>query len=590
MGINRVGVAKDACQLPCDQAEDIQVVDTGRNGCLFVISFKRGDVCAVWKETFQIASVWAGVSSVLVDDFLGCGTNQMLLLFKDQGVARQPLEKFLLTDLCGISYSCGQDSEALKTTPSPQENYHLMLQALESRLQSGLIALQELQREVRVKDRVLQQSVHVLTDALSGRETLLTQHEQEGLVALWDGDDESNDKTSDDRMEDSPAASSKPRIDKLWHRFTEDRMVVGVILTAESAIPATGVSLSLLTETGQSPKPAVIQTQSQAFWLPACRPPSPSPSSSSSASAFAFSAPAAKRSRQRIAGDDLHTRRLAVTAMAELAPLLTPGCVKCRVVLHYVQEADALSPGSKPTPAVLHCGRVSVPIQNVFQKPLLKTPQIKTDEVREDLLTLLTVLDCWILHIDCPDYSLGDIAGWIQKKVGCQKVEVSPQYLLQESAGPSAVMLLHWHQVTPFQGELSIYSRELQMLQFLDSLLTFLPASCSVRPIRSTGSRSAAQRFALALEDEVLSLRERTSSLVSGNEGRDGPEEPPEPGSAEGLQRCREAWRQDVERNRKKLSASVDVGTYREMMRAISGVQMDTDLAALVYTQRTLFA
>lgn len=54
---------------------------------------------------FQIASRWSGVSSVHVDDFMGCGTDQMLLLFKDQGVARQPLEKFLITDLCGISYS-----------------------------------------------------------------------------------------------------------------------------------------------------------------------------------------------------------------------------------------------------------------------------------------------------------------------------------------------------------------------------------------------------------------------------------------------------------------------------------------------------
>lgn len=81
------------------------------------------------------------------------------------------------------------------------------------------------------------------------------------------------------------------------------------------------------------------------------------------------------------------------------------------------------------------------------------------DEVREDLLSLLTVLDRWVLHIDSPDYSLGDVDGWIQKKVGCQKVEVSPQYLVQESAGPSAVMLVHWHQISPFQGELSIHSR-----------------------------------------------------------------------------------------------------------------------------------
>lgn len=135
------------------------------------------------------------------------------------------------------------------------------------------------------------------------------------------------------------------------------------------------------------------------------------------------------------------------------------------------------------------------------------------------------------------------------------------------------------------------FCRELQMLQLLDSLLTFLPASCSVRPVRSTRSRSAAQTFALALEDEVVSLRECMSSLVVGSEGRDGPEEPPEPGSVEGLQSwCREAWQRDVERSRKRLSASVDVGKYREMMRTISDVQMDGDLAALVYTQRTLFA
>lgn len=140
--------------------------------------------------------------------------------------------------------------------------------------------------------------------------------------------------------------------------------------------PATGVSLSLLTETGQSSAPAVIQTQSQVFWLPALRP--STPSLSSSTSAFAFLAPAAKRSRQHIASDDLHACRLAVTAMTKLAPLLTSGCVKCRVMLHYVQKADALSPVSKPTPVVLHCGQVSVDIHNVLQKPLLKTPQLKT--------------------------------------------------------------------------------------------------------------------------------------------------------------------------------------------------------------------
>lgn len=48
------GIVKDICQLPFEQPEDIQMVNTGTNGCLFVISFHQGHVCAVWKETFQV--------------------------------------------------------------------------------------------------------------------------------------------------------------------------------------------------------------------------------------------------------------------------------------------------------------------------------------------------------------------------------------------------------------------------------------------------------------------------------------------------------------------------------------------------------
>ncbi|KAM4558166.1 Fanconi anemia group B protein isoform 1-T2 [Odontesthes bonariensis] len=583
------GIVKDVCQLPFEQAEDIQLVNTGRNGSLFVIFFQQGNVCAVWQETFQIASRWSGVASIHADDFLGCGTDQMLLVFKDQEVGGL-MKKFLITDLCGVSYSRGQDPEAPNTTPPQPENYLLTLQALESRLQSGLIVLQELQREARVKDRVLQQSVRVLTDVASEKETVLTPHEQEDLVALWDDDDdESNDETVDDKMQETPAVPSKPQIDKLWHRVTEDRMVVGVMLTTDTAVPVTSMSLSLLTETSQSSTPAVIQTQSQVFWLPA-----PCPSTQSSSSTFPE--PAAKRSKQPFASNDLNTGRLAATAVTKLAPLLNSGCVKCRVMLHYVQKTDAFSFMSCPTPAVLHCGAVAVDIHNVFQPQLLKTPQLETDEVREDWLTLLAVLDRWIFRIDSPDYSLGDIDGWIQKRVGCKKIEATPQYLLLDPSRPSALILLHWHQITPFQGELTIHSSQLQMLQFLDSLLVFLPPSCLIQPVKGTRCQSTSQGFALALEKEVMSLRQCVSSLLSeenekeGDEGSTGHEKGPEPGSAVGLQRCREVWQKDVERSSMRLSPLVDVGRYRKLLQSMCEVQMDGDLAALLDTQRTLLS
>lgn len=133
------GIVKDICQLPFEEPKDIQVVNAGRNACLFVISFQQGHVCAVWKETLQVckksfysvdylfihalhryhlfsfqtllnsflqvACHWSDVSSVHVNDFLSCGTDQMLFVFKDQDGTGPLLGHFLLTDLCGISYS-----------------------------------------------------------------------------------------------------------------------------------------------------------------------------------------------------------------------------------------------------------------------------------------------------------------------------------------------------------------------------------------------------------------------------------------------------------------------------------------------------
>ncbi|KAG7503036.1 hypothetical protein JOB18_030997 [Solea senegalensis] len=586
------GKVKEVCPLPFEGPEDILLVNAGGNGCLLVVSFRQGHVCAVWKETFQIASHWSGVSSVHVDDFLRCGTDQILLIFKDGSVTGQPPESFLITDLCGILYSRGQDTGAPKQSPAPESNL-LTLQALESRLQSGLTVLQELQGEVRVKQRVIQQSVQALTDVVSDRETVLTQPVQEGLVALWECDDESKDEPSDEKMQDTPAVSSKPHIDKLWHRIAEDRIVVGLILTTDSSVPAASVSLSILTETGQSSTPAVIQTQSQVLCLPT---PCPSSSSTSfSSSAFTLPEPAAKRSKQHNAStpNELTTCKMAVTAVTRLSPLLNSGCVKCHVMLHYVQRQDTFSFMSNPTPVVLHCGQVAVDIHSDFQTQLLRQPKLKADEVKEDLLSLLTLLDRWVFHIDSHDQSLGDIDGWIQKRVGCERIDVSPQYLLLNSARPSSVMLLHWNQINPFCGELSVHSSQLQTLQFLDSLLAYLPVSCIVQPAKGTRWQYAAHIFSLALEKEVVSLRDCVSSLLTeteqeGDKNVTGHGETPEPTSVEGLQRCREVWQQDKKRIRMMLSPLVDMGRYRQLIQSVCKVQLDGDTAALLEIQRAL--
>lgn len=96
---------------------------------------------------------------------------------------------------------------------------------------------------------------------------------------------------------------------------------------------------------------------------------------------------------------------------------------------------------------------------NVDTRFLIILSFLCPDEVQEDLLSLMTVLDHWVLLIDSPDYSLGDVEGWIQKQFDCKKIELSHQYFYLESLEPSTSLLLRWCQKTTFQGELSVYSR-----------------------------------------------------------------------------------------------------------------------------------
>ncbi|CAL8389992.1 unnamed protein product [Gadus morhua 'NCC'] len=275
------GVPRDVCPLPFDAPEDLRVADTGRNGRLIAVSFDQGHVAAVWEDAFQVAARWSLVRSVHVEDFLGCGTEQLLLVFEeeeeeDDGTGR-PFERFLLTDLCGISLSSGQKNREGSASLPAGHNHLLTFQALESRLQSGLSVVQALRSDERLKQRVLLQALQALSDMVSGRETILTPPEQEGLFSLWDEEAEAEEVCDEEMQVDSPEGqvmSSGPRLERLWHRFVDDHLVVGAMVTVDGSSPVDCVSLSLLTNAGHGSAPTALQTRSQVF-------PLPSPSSSS---------------------------------------------------------------------------------------------------------------------------------------------------------------------------------------------------------------------------------------------------------------------------------------------------------------------
>ncbi|KAJ8415113.1 hypothetical protein AAFF_G00008110 [Aldrovandia affinis] len=596
------GVPKDVCMLPFAEPLNVQMANTGRNGCLFVVSFSHGNVCTVWKDSFQVASCWQGVCSLLVDDFVGCGTDQVLLLFDNHRSLGTTLTNFIITDLGDITYTDRPEgNEGLDATDPVQENQLLTVQALESRLQSGMSSIQELQRDLVVTERVIRQSARALTDLVSGSEHTLSSPEEEDLVSLWDEDGEEEDLLEEMPTKPvAPPAAPPVLVEKVWHRVIEDHLVVGVQISADAASSLESASVSFLIEAGQGVAPPVIQATSRSFRLPQPPPPSPPPPPppSPSRSPSCPEPPAKRKKPDQTSGmgsDGALT--LTATAVTELIPLLACAEFRCHILLHSVQRQETAAPQRAGGPAVTHCGSVSLDIQDVacgkLTPRLLKDRTIITAEATEDLLSLLAVSDSWRFLISCPDHTLFAVPQWLLGALRCERAAVQPDFILSNPENPSTMMLFHWRERNSFQGELLVYCRaQHHLLQFLDSLCRRLPPSHLIDVLCPTAGQDPAQALASSLERELLAMREGVTSLLrsaTSGEGRDGKEREegatdPTPSSsadaADELQRHRAEWCRERERSRRMLSPLVDVEQYRKFTDALANIQLETDVTA----------
>nr|XP_023682272.1 Fanconi anemia group B protein isoform X1 [Paramormyrops kingsleyae]XP_023682273.1 Fanconi anemia group B protein isoform X1 [Paramormyrops kingsleyae] len=553
------GVPKDICKLPFEEPANVQLADTGLAGCFFLVSFRGGNVCAIWKNSFQVAHCWEGVSSLHVDDFVGRGTDQILLLFEKHEPAEGALANFVITDLGDMTYNTRQNvvDDASGAADSLQENYLRMVQALESRLQSGMTSLRDLQRGLEVKDRLLLQSVKALVDAVSGREHVVSRAEQEGLVSLWDEDVE--DEGPDERL---TAFEPHPLpVEKIWQRVVEDRLVVGAVLTEETASSAESVSLSLLSEDGQGSGVHVLQTHSRMFRFPC-------PST--------VKEPLAKRTKQDRSNS---AERLTVTVVTDLAPLVACGSIQCAVLLH-----NGCSQGG--TFAKL-CGHVSLDIQDVAQGKycphLVNCCKFTTEECSEDLLSLLAAWESCSFVLRSPEHTLHCVPHWLLAVARSEPVPFSPGYFLFAAAEPRAAVLFRWQERTPFQGELRVCCRSrAQLLQVLDSLCRSLPPSCEVQPIQGKAAEELVLVLASSLEREALTLRDGVSSLLSAASmaAQGGAQEYEKVQPMDDLQAHRIEMERDRERSRSVWSPLVEVEQYRGLSTAVSQFGLEGDLVA----------
>ncbi|CAH2299240.1 Hypothetical predicted protein [Pelobates cultripes] len=133
-----------------------------------------------------------------------------------------------------------------------QENQFLTVQALEARLQAGLLFLQELQHDIQVKDRVIKTSCESLTNMTQGKDVIVQSAEKEGLTSLWDDSDNCPDSPSSDPC--TSLAIPDCFVEKVWYRVIDDLLVVGVKLSNSVYSVIQGSLLALVDQSTKFPK------------------------------------------------------------------------------------------------------------------------------------------------------------------------------------------------------------------------------------------------------------------------------------------------------------------------------------------------
>ncbi|KAI2660942.1 Fanconi anemia group B protein [Labeo rohita] len=505
----------------------------------------------------DVACCWTGVRLLLVDDFVGCGTDQMLLVFESS--SEEPLSSFLLTDLCAVTYSCGRsDGEELNTSDAAQENHLLTVQALETRLQSGLNVLEDLQRDVEVKDRLLQQSLMALTDLVSGREHVISSPQQEGLVSLWDDDDDDAGDEEDDGMQ-TECAEAALKVHRVWQRVIGQSLIVGVVLTTTNNTSVMNISASIVLDSRQTA--AVMNTKTVILPYPA-------------SDAAVAHGPSPMKIRRSDCSADSGGSRLALVAVTDAAPLLTSGCVRCPIMLHYSTKQSPGSPAEESARVSQHCGQISLNLKDIsmgkLHPQLLRDCKLNTDEAREDLLSLMALMDVWFFMVECPDHTLADVQGWLQESMRFERLEIDPRF----TADPTGVRLFRWVQNSP---------DELSLLRFLHSLCDFLPVSHDIQPLERP--RSCAGSLAQTLQTEIHTVTQGVCSVLRSDEGvRRGEAE--SHASSQPLQTLREEWLKERGRYNERLRPLLDCTRYSRLIERMIHTQLDADEAALMEAPR----
>ncbi|NXI90987.1 FANCB protein, partial [Psophia crepitans] len=591
------GVPKGVCELPYEKPCSVKTAVTSSNGLLFIVAFASGSICVVQRrDSLQVTSKWQKVKSVLVDDFIGSGSEQLLLLFKDDSNT-DVLSMFKITDLGEVNYASGISyKHDVPTVEGLQENGLLTVQALETRLQAGCTSVRELQQHLGLKKRVILESCRALIDIVEERTHILPTAKKEGLVSLWD--DVENPPHS--LSKETSLASKVPEhfVEKLWQRVVGDSLIVGVRLTESFYLSLSDVSLSLVMDQDFSSSSPIIKCQNKIIKLNEAF-------SALSVSTCQIEPPPKKMKLDLHSKNDLKKEfprrcprvRLdgakTVIAVTSLSPLLAFHHVCCIVLLHAKKQNrrnESLQESKKIT---VFCGKIVLSLEDIsnekYSVKMLRDNSCCTGSL-EDILAVLAVSVRFSFQIVSSDCTLTPVNSWLLREMECTPFKECHDNIFCHKAGNVYGTVFNWTLKNPFEGVLTIFCRNLTALfQCLHSLTRFLPPRCDVKLLRSGSKSVLIEQLALALEKEILTSRnsffskesKAENSLTWGNEPGKKISDAPVASlldSEEGVQQFRKKLQNEWEECVLSMNQTMNGALYQKIALKIAEAQLSSDM------------
>uniref|UniRef100_A0ACB8FIT5 Uncharacterized protein n=1 Tax=Sphaerodactylus townsendi TaxID=933632 RepID=A0ACB8FIT5_9SAUR len=574
------GLPKDVHQLPYEKPRSIQIAAVEGHNDLVVVSFSSGEVCSVWKDSLQVASCWQNVSSVLTDDFVGIGTDQVLVLLK-AGSISEKLTTFQITDfgkynfMSNISYH--NDSSSAEEV---ENNRFLTIKALEARLQAGFASVHELKQHLQLKERVLMKSCEALIDLVQGREHSFPSAEKENLVSLWD----EIQKPSDSGIS-TTAEHQEQFVEEIWYRVVDDSLVVGVKLMESFDFRLlSDVTLSLVMD---HKYPSLFPTKSQCSVFKLKKAPLVEFTSHRQLE------PAPKRVRLNCcSGKDDHGGPSRIkagetkifTAVTALSPFLVFHQVWCRILLRAKEKScqDEHFQGNKTI--TLSCGKFLLSVEEISTgKHSVNLNDSRYAGSVKDIVALCAVSHKWLFEIVSHDCTLTRVNTWLLEQMECAPVEEYPDFKFCCKSGSLNGTLFSWDPETPFEGTLTVFCRhQTTLFQCLHCLFGLLPPSCKIKPLRLRRKKVLGEQLAIALEREMNFLRLSLSSPLHKTENNLPLDDEESEGtdSVPTVQQFREAFKKEQKQSILGTNQTVSGIFYRRMTWNVAEAQLNSDKTA----------